>query len=105
MNIRKELADVAAHRNVQAICAPILCVTAFDDERSLMSVTKPGDLLLLEEAAAVARVSTETVRYWIKRGRLASVRPGRRRLIRRDDLEAFLSGDSSRTVERGGGGT
>jgi excisionase family DNA binding protein len=64
-------------------------------------VTKPGDLLLLEEVAAVARVSTETVRYWIKRGRLASVRPGRRRMIRRDDLEAFLSSVSASVVQRG----
>lgn len=91
------------HRNVHPICVPILCVTTYNGDRRLMSVTKPGDLMLLEEAAAVARVSAETVRYWIKRGRLASVRPGRRRMIRRDDLEAFLSGDSSRTVERGGG--
>ena len=64
-------------------------------------MTKPGDLLLLEEVAAVARVSTETVRYWIKRGRLASVRPGRRRMIRRDDLEAFLSSVSASVVQRG----
>ena len=54
-------------------------------------MTKPGDLMFVEEVAAVARVSSETIRYWIKRGKLASSRPGRRRLIRRDDLEAFLA--------------
>lgn len=54
-------------------------------------MTDHGDLLLLDEAAAIARVSIETVRYWVKRGKLVSIRPGRRRLIRRQDLEAFLS--------------
>ena len=91
------------HRNVRWNCALILYVTACNGERSLMSVTNPGDLLLLEEVATLARVSAETVRYWIKRGRLASIRPGRRRMIRREDLEAFLSGNSSRAAEQGGG--
>jgi len=68
-----------------------------------LRVTNPGDWLLLEEAAAVARVSAETIRYWIKRGRLASVRPGRRRMIRRGELEAFLSGGLSEVAGPGGG--
>ncbi len=55
-------------------------------------MTNPGDLLLIDEVARIARVSSDTVRFWIKRGRLLSVRPGRRRLIRRDVLEAFLAG-------------
>jgi excisionase family DNA binding protein len=32
-----------------------------------------------------------TVRHWITMGKLASVRPGRRRLVRRTDLDAFLA--------------
>jgi len=48
------------------------------------------ELLLLPEAADLARVSVETVRHWLKGGKLRSVRPGRRRLIRRRDLEVFL---------------
>ena len=48
-------------------------------------------LLLLEEVAREARVSTETVRYWIRTRKLASVRPGRRRLVRRDTLDRFLT--------------
>lgn len=51
-----------------------------------------GDLLLLVEVAEIARVSIETVRYWIKQGKLPSIRPGRRRLVRRADLETFLGG-------------
>lgn len=54
-------------------------------------MTKREDLLFLEDVAAITRVSIETVRFWIKRGRLASIRPGRRRMVRREDLEAFLA--------------
>jgi len=53
-----------------------------------------SELLLLVEAAERARVSVETLRFWIRTGRLASVRPGRRRMVRRDVLEAFLQRDS-----------
>lgn len=47
--------------------------------------------LLINEVAEIARVSPETVRFWIKRGRLPSIRPGRRRMVRRGALEAFLA--------------
>jgi excisionase family DNA binding protein len=55
-------------------------------------MTRPAssDWLLISEVALVARTSVETVRYWIKCGRLRSSRPGRRRLVRRSDLETFL---------------
>lgn len=59
-------------------------------------MNKRSDLLLLEEVAELARVSVETVRFWIRRGRLASIRPGRRRMVHRATLEAFLSAPSSR---------
>jgi excisionase family DNA binding protein len=58
--------------------------------------TQPGDLLLIPEVARIARVSEETVRFWIKRRRLPSLRPGRRRLVRRDVLEAFLAASRRR---------
>jgi excisionase family DNA binding protein len=48
--------------------------------------------LLIDEAAVIARVSPATIRYWIATKRLKSVRPGRRRMIREDDLLAFLEG-------------
>lgn len=53
--------------------------------------------LLLEEVAEETRTSLSTVRYWIATGKLASVRPGRRRLVRRADLEAFLENATSRS--------
>ncbi|MEY4549519.1 MAG: Helix-turn-helix domain [Pseudomonadota bacterium] len=48
------------------------------------------EFLFLEEVARHARVSVDSVRHWIKSGRLRSVRPGKRRLVLRRDLEAFL---------------
>lgn len=32
-----------------------------------------------------------TVRHWVTTGKLPSIRPGRRRLVRLSDLERFLS--------------
>jgi excisionase family DNA binding protein len=47
-------------------------------------------LLTVDEAATVARTSASTIRFWIATNRLASLKPGRRRLIRRQDLAALL---------------
>lgn len=65
-------------------------------ERTLltMKTTNPGDLLLIPEVAKIARVSEETVRWWIKTNQLKSLRPARRRYIRREALESFLEGHS-----------
>ena len=51
---------------------------------------KRGDLLLLTEGAALANVSYETFRYWVKMGKLPSVKPGRRRMVLRADVVAFV---------------
>ncbi len=51
--------------------------------------------LLLSECAAHARVPVSTIRHWIAVGKLRSVRPGRRRMVRREDLDALLNGGSS----------
>jgi excisionase family DNA binding protein len=48
-------------------------------------------LLFLPEVARAARVSVSTVRHWVLTRKLPSVRPGRRRMVRRADLEAFLA--------------
>ena len=56
------------------------------------------EYLLLDEIAAIARASVDTVRRWIRSGQLPSVKPGRRRLVRRGDLERFLARDT--LVER-----
>ena len=51
------------------------------------------EYLLLEEIAQISRTSVGSVRAWIRTGRLPSVKPGRRRLVRRSDLERFLARD------------
>ena len=46
--------------------------------------------LTIVEAAALARAPVSSVRGWIYSGRLRASRPGRRVLVRRDRLLAFL---------------
>ncbi len=48
------------------------------------------DYMFVEEIAAVARVPRRSVYWWIATGKLPSVRPGRRRLVRRPDFDAFM---------------
>jgi len=55
--------------------------------------------LLLTECAEHARVPLSTVRHWIATGKLPSVRPGRRRMVRRTDLDAFLAGAAVPVVD------
>lgn len=49
-------------------------------------------LLTVPEVAAVARAPVTSVRGWLADGRLKSIRPGRRRLVPREELERFLAG-------------
>jgi excisionase family DNA binding protein len=48
-------------------------------------------LLLIPEVAKQLRTTEATVRYWIATGKLASLRPGRRVLIRASEVERFLA--------------
>ena len=50
--------------------------------------TRP--LLTISEVAEVCRVSTRTVRRWIKRGEMAAHRLGRQVRISEKDLKIFL---------------
>lgn len=47
---------------------------------------EPPGYLFLETVARRAGVSVDTARYWVRIGKLDSVRPGRRRLV---PVEAF----------------
>jgi len=53
-----------------------------------------GDLLKLIDVSRIAGVSVSSVRHWIKTGRLASIRPGRRRLVLRTEFERFFLAQS-----------
>jgi len=49
------------------------------------------DLLNLKEGAKELKISIHTIRSWIYQKRIPFVRLGRRVLLRREDLEDFVS--------------
>jgi excisionase family DNA binding protein len=51
---------------------------------------RPKAVLTIQQTAAELLVSPRTVERLIREGTLGSVKVGRRRLIRREQLEAFL---------------
>ena len=61
-------------------------------------------ILFIEEGAQERRVAISTVRHWISTGRLASVRPGRRRMVRRVDLDEFVAAAFKPAIDVGARG-
>ncbi len=55
-------------------------------------LTEQREYLFLPEVAELSGVSVDSVRHWIRRGVLPSVRPGRRRMVHREALARFLAG-------------
>lgn len=56
-----------------------------------MERARNDELLTIKEAAALLKMSTVTVRRWLKQGRLAGYRVGARSIrLRRRDVEALL---------------
>jgi excisionase family DNA binding protein len=53
--------------------------------------TMPSPFLLLTEVAEEACVPVSAVRHWIATKQLTSFRLGRRRLVRRTELDAFVA--------------
>lgn len=79
------LADEIAGIDMDAPTAPE--VGKPNPERSV------SDLINVEEAAEMTRLSPATVRWLIADGRFApSAKVGRRRMFRRADLEAWIAG-------------
>jgi|GEM_PF-2416627 len=50
-----------------------------------------GDLVKVAEAAQIASVTTQTIRVWLRAGRLKEYRAGRVLRVRRSELEEFLA--------------
>ena len=48
-------------------------------------------MLLVEEVASEMRTTVWAVRSWIRTGKLAAVRPGKRLLVRRSDMVKLLT--------------
>ena len=63
-----------------------------------------NDLLLLSEVAEMTRTPLSCVRFWIRTGKLASLRPGRRVLVRRTVFEQFLADSERAGTQRTKGG-
>jgi excisionase family DNA binding protein len=69
---------------------------------------QPGSLiryLTLQEAGALTRTPSETIRYWIWQGRLTAYRPGRSVLVREDELQALIVGRETRKIRAASGST
>lgn len=86
----KAEAGVAGDLKMVAICDIALAYGESSASRSQANMNG-YELLLLIEVADRARVSISTVRHWIRMGALSSVRPGRRRMVRSDELARFLA--------------
>ncbi len=64
----------------------------------------PPLYLFIAEVARECRVANSTVRHWVSTRRLASVRFGRRRMVRRVDLDAFIANALKPAVDTGARG-
>jgi excisionase family DNA binding protein len=87
---------IAPHPDLEAIERALLggtgAVTTGPEGTEPVGVGSGPDadgLLTYEEAASVLRISTKTLRRRVAAGDVATVALGRRRLFRRQDLEAF----------------
>jgi excisionase family DNA binding protein len=61
-----------------------------------------SEFLYVEEVAELTRVPVSCVRFWVRTGKLPSLKPGRRVLIRRVVLERFLAASERQTAEAHG---
>lgn len=52
------------------------------------------DLMDVKELADVLRVEVPTVQRWLREGKLPFIQPGRKKLVRRSDLEMFIEGST-----------
>lgn len=50
--------------------------------------------LTMPDAAAAVATSPDTIRYWVSTGKLRAFKPGRRILVRLDDLQALVEGSA-----------
>jgi excisionase family DNA binding protein len=62
------------------------------------NMTEPEHYQTIEEVAEGLQVSDQTIRRWIKSGRLPAYKPGREWRIKTKDLEEFLEARSSPKV-------
>lgn len=56
-----------------------------------MSSAQQHRFVRIDELAREARVSISTVRYWLRKGRLPSVKLGKRRVVPREAFERMIA--------------
>ena len=61
-----------------------------------------SEFLYVDEIARICRAPKSSVRHWLRTGKLASIRPGKRRLIHRQDLAEFIAAGARGPVARRG---
>ncbi|PRE88266.1 helix-turn-helix domain-containing protein [Burkholderia gladioli] len=70
---------------------------AFKRNRTAVAAALESGLLTMKDVAQASGYEQVTVQQWVHSGRLASVKVGRRRLVRREDLDAFMQKPQART--------
>lgn len=53
------------------------------------------EFLTVEEIASTLKVSVQTVRNWIKTGKLPALKVGRQWRVRKEDFEKYLEGENT----------
>jgi excisionase family DNA binding protein len=64
-----------------------------------VTISDLDDLLSIDEAAALLKVTESAVRSWLSKKRLPRVKAGRRTLISRQSLVTFLMASQSSTQD------
>jgi excisionase family DNA binding protein len=58
------------------------------------------EYLTIEEAASRVKVKPDTVRLWLRTGRLKGLKAGRLWRVKTTDLEAFLEQSAKKAIKR-----
>jgi excisionase family DNA binding protein len=64
----------------------------------MSAATDSLGLLTLDQVAELTHTPKNTIRFWIAQRRLSTVKLGRRRLVRRRDLEAFIEANTEEAL-------
>ncbi|PQV53436.1 helix-turn-helix domain-containing protein [Paraburkholderia sp. BL21I4N1] len=70
---------------------------AFMQNRAAVAAALKNGLLTMKDVAQASGYAQITVQQWVRTGRLASVKVGGRRLIRREDLDVFMQKPQAHT--------
>ena len=91
----------SAGRRENAVQFPLTDIDSYLPFGRMMSVTELEKFFTVEELAERLQVSDQTVRRWVKSGKLTAFKPGKELRIRPADLEKFLESRKIRPDERG----